>query len=70
MQLFSFLEIKFQNGAHLKKGLFVTYFSIFLVTWEKSPIGIFTPVKTRLAIHWVVYIFTQVNITTSPAPPP
>ena len=22
-----FLEIKFQNGAHLKKGLFLTYFS-------------------------------------------
>ena len=25
-----FLEIKFQNGAHLKKGLFLTYFSHFL----------------------------------------
>ena len=25
----SFLEIKFQNGAHLKKGLFLTYFSHF-----------------------------------------
>ena len=24
-----FLEIKFQNGAHLKKGLFLTYFSHF-----------------------------------------
>ena len=32
---FSFLEIKFQNGAHLKKGLFLTYFSHFLVTREK-----------------------------------
>ena len=30
-----FLEIKFQNGAHLKKGLFLTYFSHFLVTREK-----------------------------------
>ena len=30
-----FLEIKFQNGAHLKKGLFFTYFSHFLVTREK-----------------------------------
>ena len=29
------LEIKFQNGAHLKKGLFLTYFSHFLVTREK-----------------------------------
>ena len=29
-----FLEIKFQNGAHLKKGLFLTYFSHFLVTRE------------------------------------
>ena len=32
--LFSFLEIKFENGAHLKKGLFLTYFSHFLVTRE------------------------------------
>ena len=24
-----FLEIKFQNGAHLKEGLFLTYFSHF-----------------------------------------
>ena len=32
---FSFLKIKFQNGAHLKKGLFLTYFSHFLVTREK-----------------------------------
>ena len=30
-----FLEIKFQNGAHLQKGLFLTYFSHFLVTKEK-----------------------------------
>ena len=35
VQLFSFLEITFQNGAHLKKGLFLTYFSHFLVTREK-----------------------------------
>ena len=33
--LFFFFEIKFQNGAHLKKGLFLTYFSHFLVTREK-----------------------------------
>ena len=33
--LFSFLEIKFQNGAYLKKGLFLTNFSHFLVTREK-----------------------------------
>ena len=26
---FLFLEIKFQNGAHLKKGLFLTYFLHF-----------------------------------------
>ena len=32
---FFFLEIKFQNGAHLKKGLFLTYFSHFLVTRGK-----------------------------------
>ena len=30
-----FLDIKFQNGAHLKKGLFLTYFSHFLITREK-----------------------------------
>ena len=30
-----FLEIKFQNGAHLKKGLFLTYFSQFFVTRVK-----------------------------------
>ena len=29
------MEIKFQNGAHLKKGLFLTSFSHFLVTTEK-----------------------------------
>ena len=33
--VFSLLEIKFQNGAHLKKGLFLTYHSHFLVTREK-----------------------------------
>ena len=31
-----FLEIKFQNGVHLKKGLFLTYFSHFLVNREKT----------------------------------
>ena len=30
-----FFLIKFQNGAHLKKGLFLIYFSYFLVTREK-----------------------------------
>ena len=30
-----FFEIKFQNGAHLKNWLFLTYFSHFLVTREK-----------------------------------
>ena len=33
--VFFFLEIKFQNGAHLKKGLFLTYFSHCLVTRKK-----------------------------------
>ena len=32
---FLFFEIKFQNGAHLKKMPFLTYFSHFLVTREK-----------------------------------
>ena len=30
-----FFGSQFQNGAHLKKGLFLTYFSHFLVTREK-----------------------------------
>ena len=30
-----FFLIKFQNGAHLKKGLFLTYFLHFVVTREK-----------------------------------
>ena len=29
------MKIKFQKSAHLKKGLFLTYFSHFLVTKEK-----------------------------------
>ena len=33
--VFFFFEIKFQNGAHLQKGLFLTYFLHFLVTREK-----------------------------------
>ena len=34
--VFLFLKIKFQNGAHLKKGLFLTYFFLhFLVTRGK-----------------------------------
>ena len=32
--VFPFLEIKFQNGAHLKKRLFLTYFSHFFSTRE------------------------------------
>ena len=32
---FFFFEIKFQNGAHLKKGLFLTYFTQCLVTRAK-----------------------------------
>ena len=34
--IISFLGIKFPNGAHLRKGLFLTYFSHFLVTREKN----------------------------------
>ena len=30
-----FLKIKFQNGTHFKKGLFLTYFSHFLLTRGK-----------------------------------
>ena len=33
--VFVFLEIKFQNGPHLKKELFLTNFSNFLVTRER-----------------------------------
>ena len=33
--MFSFLEIKFQNGAHLKKGAIFDLLFTFLVTREK-----------------------------------
>ena len=33
--VFFLFEFKFQNGAHLKKRLFLTYLSHFVVTREK-----------------------------------
>ena len=36
MQLFSLLKIKFQNGAHLKKRVFLTHSSHFLATRETT----------------------------------
>ena len=53
--VFFFLEIKFQNGAHLrKKRLFFTYFSFFLVTrgsYKNSFSTYLTHIHTRIFAH-------------------
>ena len=53
-----FLEIKFQNGAHLKKGLFLTYFSHFLVTREsyKNSFSTYlTHIHTRILLTLLTF---------------
>ena len=48
-----FLEVKFQNGAHLKKGLFLTYFAHFLVTrksYKNSYSAYLTHIHTRILL--------------------
>ena len=55
MKLFSFLEIKFQNGAHLKKGYFWSTFHI-LVTRETTQkfIQHISQLHTRVLLtHWL-----------------
>ena len=48
-----FLKIKFQNGTPLKKGLFLTYSSYFLVTTEihKIPLAHISLTYTYFAHH-------------------
>ena len=48
MQLFSFLKIKFQDGAHLKRGLFWTYFSHFFYSPGKSYTNSFSTYLTHI----------------------
>ena len=53
-----FLEIKFQNGAHLKKGLILTYFSHFVVTREKlqkSSSTYLTHIHTRILLTLLTF---------------
>ena len=68
-----FFEIKFQNGAQLKKWLFLTYFSHFLVTKETTqkflqhishlqyfahPVDFFAiPILQKLRIYHVWFLF-------------
>ena len=52
-----FLEIKFQNGAHLKKGQFLTYFSHFLVTSESYKNSFST---------YLTHIHTRILLTLLP----
>ena len=47
-----FLEIKFQNGTHLKKGLFMTYFSHFF-----SHQGKVTKIPTAHISHTYIHVF-------------
>ena len=57
-----FLEIKFQNGAHLKKGLFLTYFSHFLVTRESYQNSFSTYLKhilTRILLTLLTFLSYQ-----------
>ena len=53
MWLFSFLEVKFQNGVHLIKGVFLTYFSHFLVTRE----------KTQKILQHISHLHTRILLT-------
>ena len=52
-----FLEIKFQNGVHLKNWLFLTYFSHFLVTREKLQKFL------KHVSHSHTYIHTRILLT-------
>ena len=54
-----FLEIKFQKCAHLKKGLFLTYFSHFLVTREsyKNSFSTYlTHIHTRILLTLLTFL--------------
>ena len=55
--VFFFFKIKFQNGAHLKKGLFLTYFSHFL--WNKKFLQqkYLTHINTRFLLTLLTFFF-------------
>ena len=53
-----FLEIKFQNDAHLKKGLFLTYFPHFLVTREKFLKNSFSTYLTHIHTRILLTLLT------------
>ena len=60
--LFSFLEIKFQNGAHLKKRATFGLLFIFLVTSKNTyfahPIDFFDlPIVKKMRIYQVWFLF-------------
>ena len=55
--VFFFLEIRFQNGAHLKKRLFLTCFSHFLVTRERHKIS-FCTYPTYIHTHILLTLLT------------
>ena len=55
-----FLEIKFQNGAHLKTGLFFTYFSHFSATresYKKSFSTYLTHIHTCILLTLLTFFF-------------
>ena len=58
MSLFSFLEIKFQNGAHLKKGLFLTYFFNFFKSPGKRHKNSFSTYLTYIHTHILLTLLT------------
>ena len=68
MYLFSFLEIKFQNDAHLKKKkLFWTYFLHFSVTKEKTKKIISTYLTCKHTyIHTYMYFAQPINFFCLP----
>ena len=60
--IFSFLEIKFRDGAHLKKRLFLTYFSHFLVTRKKTQ----KLLQHISHLHTITYFAHPIDFFASP----
>ena len=57
LKLFSFLEINFQIGAHLKKGLFFIYFSHFYAPGKRHT-NSFSTCPTYIHIRIVLILLT------------
>ena len=53
-----FLQIKFQNGAHLKKGLFLTYFSVTTIFSHQEKVITIPSVHISLT-----YKYTRILLT-------